>query len=276
MKARRLLRASGVACALSGLFFVCSARSQNRPPGAVSSRTIRPSVDGRPTTQRSADEQALFDDANRERASQGLQPLQWDPMLAAAARQHARVMARENLLSHQCPGEPPLDQRAARAGARFAMIAENVAVGPSPERIHEGWMHSPGHRKNILNAEVTAVGMATTRGSKGLFAVQDFSRPVADLSLEQQEKNVVSLLTGTGLLAANATEDARKTCGMDRGFTGASVLYVIKFEVTDLSKLPEDLLRKVESRRYGKAAVGACRYGDTAGFTRYRIAVLLY
>jgi hypothetical protein len=156
------------------------------------------------------------------------------------------------------------------------MVAENVAIGPNPEEIHDGWMHSPGHRRNILNAELTAIGIGATRGIGGLFAVQDFSREVADLSLAQQEVKVVALLKGTDLIAVDVTEDARKTCGMDRGYAGNSVLYVMRFEVTDLNKLPAELLQQIKSGRYRKGAVGACQGGDAGGFTRYRIAVLLH
>jgi uncharacterized protein YkwD len=240
-------------------------RPQNRPP-----RSTPPL-----SSQLSADEKLLLDDANRERAAAGIQPLKWDDALAAAARQHAQTMASQNLLLHQCLNEPPVDQRAANAGARFSMIAENIAVGPNPETIHNGWMHSPGHRKNILNPDITAVGIAATRGSGGLFAVQDFSHPVADLSLEQQEARVISLLKSNGLPGAIATEDARTTCKMDRTLQGAPGLYAIRFEVTDLSKLPADLSDKVKSRAYRKAGVGACRAADIANFTRYRIVVLL-
>lgn len=96
------------------------------------------------------------------------------------------------------------------------------------------------------------------------------------MSLAQQEEKVASLLRGTNLPAVDVTEDARKTCSMDRGYAGTSVLYIIRFEVTDLSKLPDELLQKIKSRKYRKGAVGACRGGDAGGFTRYRIAVLLY
>lgn len=264
----RFFKPASAAAALCFLFFLSPAnlqlRAQNRPPRSSA----------RPALQWSFDEQALFEDANRERASQGLQPLHWDVTLALAAREHARLMAVENVLSHRLPGEPPLEQRGAQAGARFSMIAENVAVGPNAAEIHDGWMHSPGHRKNILNAEVTAVGIATIRGSGGLFAVQDFSRPVANMTLQQEEGKVISLLKETAWLGVNVTEDARKTCGMDRGFTGAA-LYVIRFEVTDLDKLPDELLQKIRSGKYRYADVGACRGGDAAGFTRYRLAVLL-
>jgi hypothetical protein len=267
MKSGRSFRAAAAVCGL--LFCMASAhpenRQQNRPP--VSTPPLLPHV--------SAEDKLLLDATNRERSAVGLQPLKWDEALATAARQHAQVMASQNLLLHQCLDEPPLDQRAAKAGARFSMIAENIAVGPNPEAIHNGWMHSPGHRKNILSADVRAVGIATMRGSGGLFAVEDFSRPVEALNLEQQEEKVVALLKGDGFLTAEVTADARRTCNMDHGIAGAAASYAIRFEVTDLNKLPDDLLQKVKSRAYRRAAVGACRGGDAPGFTLYHIAVLL-
>jgi hypothetical protein len=270
MKTSRFIGTAGAGAALCFLFFHFPAypqdRSPNRPPSSATPSASHPT----------ADEKLLLDATNRERASAGLHSLKWDDALASAARQHALLMARENELSHQLPGEPPLDQRAAQAGAKYAMVAENVAIGPNAEEIHDGWMHSPGHRRNILNAELTAIGIGTTRASGGLFAVQDFSREVADLSLAQQERKVVSLLKGTDLVTVDVTEDARKSCGMDRGYVGDSVLYIVRFEVTDLGKLPDQLLQKIKSRKYQKGAVGACQGGDAGGFTRYRIAVLLY
>jgi len=246
-----------------------AALSQERPPN-------RPPISTLPlSTRPSAEEKLLLDDTNRERAAAGLQPLKWDDALATAARQHAQTMASQNLLLHQCLDEPPVDQRAAQAGARFSMIAENIAVGPNPETIHDGWMHSTGHRRNILNPDITAIGVATVRASGGLFAVQDFSRPVEALSLEQQEGRVISLLKSNGLQIADVSEDARKTCRMEIGLDGVPALFTMRFEVTDLNKLPDGLLQKVKSRAYRKAAVGACRGKETAGFTRYRIAVLL-
>ena len=270
MKICRSFRTAIAAVAFCFVFFYFPAYSQDhspdRPPSAAPPSASHPS----------AEEKLLLDAANRERAAAGLHALKWNDALASAARQHAQLMARENELSHQLPGEPPLDQRAAQAGAKYAMVAENVAIGPDPAEIHDGWMHSPGHRRNILNAELTAIGIGTTRGTGGLFAVQDFSREVADLSLAQQEEKVVSLLKSTDLSSVGVTEDARKTCGMDRGYAGDLVLYVVRFEVTDLNKLPDELLQKIKSRRYRRGSVGACQGGDTGGFTRYRIAVLLY
>jgi uncharacterized protein YkwD len=221
-------------------------------------------------------ERQLFEALNRERAAQGLGALQWDVALFKAARLHALRMANLNMVEHQLPGEPNLETRLAEAGARFATIAENIAVGPSPPKIHAGWMDSPGHRKNILDRRFTSVGIAAVRGQGGLFAVEDFSQSVPELSVEQQERKVVSLLAAMGFRSANATDGARRTCQSDAGLVGNTAKSMIRFEVSDLTKLPEDIERKIRSHANSGAAVGACGANAAAGFSRYRIAVLFF
>jgi hypothetical protein len=233
-------------------------------------------------------EHALFDAANRERVALGLQPLRWDEALAAAARDHALRMAQRNTLSHQLPGELPLQDRARLAGARYTTIAENVAEGPTPEMIHTSWMHSPPHRANLLDPELTTVGIAVASisarsggGAAGmLFAVEDFSQAVANLNHQEQERQVSDALASRGLQVdarATATDDARRTCEMDRGWAGSRPGLVVRYEAGDLSRLPDELEQKIQSGRYRAAAVGACESsGGTRGFTRFRVAVLLY
>jgi len=226
--------------------------------------------------QRNDSERQLFESLNRERTAQGLSTLQWDNALFKAARHHALLMLNLNMLEHQLPNEPGLEARLAEAGARFSVIAENIAVGPNPETIHKGWMNSPGHRKNILDPRLTSVGIAAVRGPGGLFAVQDFSQVVPELSVEEQEKKVASMLTAQGFHLSNATDSARKTCETDAGLAGTSAKSMIRFEVADLNKLPEEIERKIRSGASGKVAVGACHANGAPGFTRYRIAVLFF
>jgi hypothetical protein len=221
-------------------------------------------------------ERQLFDELNRERAAQNLPALTWDNSLAVAARQHAARMADRNMVSHQVADEPPLAQRAAQAGAHFSKIAENIAVGSDPASIHDGWMSSPGHRRNILDPQLTAVGIAAVKGSGGLFAVQDFSFAVANLSFEQQESQVISLLKEQGMQNVAATDEARKTCKMQHDFAGEGPHYMVRFETPDLSKLPENLVKKILGTPFRRAEVGACSSGAAAGFTQFRIAVLLF
>jgi uncharacterized protein YkwD len=228
-------------------------------------------------------ERALFDSANRERLAQGLQPLRWDDTLAAAARNHAALMAQRNTLSHQLPGEPPLQDRARIAGARYTTIAENVAEGPTAETIHFGWMHSAPHRANLLDPELNSIGIAVAitegRGATPgmLFAVQDFSQSVADLNLQQQEGQVSAQLAARGLRVASGAADARKTCAMERNaWAGPRPSLMMKYEGSDLSQLPAQLDQKIQAGKYRAAAVGACDAGNSRGFTHFRVAVLLY
>jgi len=220
---------------------------------------------------------ALFDAANRERTARGLSPLKWDNTLATAARKHALLMAQRNSLSHQFPGEAALNDRAAREGARFVEIAENVAEAPSPGVIHAEWMKSPPHRGNLLDPDLNSVGIAVTERNGQLFAVQDFARAVPNLTIEEQERQLAALLKARGMHLLDNLSDARRACAMDRGYAGKSrPLYVVRFETADLDDLPDVLLKALKSGRYDSAAAGACAPRSTTGFTNYRLAVLFY
>jgi len=221
-------------------------------------------------------ESLLLDAANRSRATAGLPPLQWDAALAVAARQHAQRMVQQDTLSHQFPGELPLQQRAMQAGARFSVIAENVAEGPTVLGLHTQWMNSPPHRANLLDRELNAVGIAVVQSGEELFGAEDFSVAVAPLGLDAQELQISSQLAARGVLLLHATDMARKTCKMDRGWAGERPVSVVRYETADLSHLPADLEQRVRGGKYRGAAVGACEAGEAGGFTRYRIAVLLY
>lgn len=222
-------------------------------------------------------EKSLFDSANRERAARHLPGLKWDEGLARAARKHAELMAEQDLLEHRLPGEPDLPARAREAGANFSHITENIGVAASADKFHDGWMHSPGHRANILDAESDSVGIAVVEGGEELYGVEDFSRAVEVLSLEEQEKRVGELLTSRGLHLLNLGTDPRKSCELDRDSWGSSKpKYIAHYETPNLSQLPETVEKEIQSHRYKSAAVGACQQKEASGFTRFRIAVLLY
>jgi hypothetical protein len=226
--------------------------------------------------QSSAADMTLWNAANRDRAAAGLPALQWDPALAAAARQHALRMARMNKLSHQLPGEPALQDRARQAGARFSVIAENVAEGPSVTGLHTQWMNSPPHRANLLDPELNCVGISVVQAGNMFFAVEDFSAAVPALTRNAQEQQVASQLAAHGLRVASSTADARKTCELDRGWAGRKPASVLRYETADLTRLPDEIEPKVASGKYRSAAVGACDAGGSADFARFRIAILLF
>lgn len=217
----------------------------------------------------------LFERANQERTSRGIRPLKWDASLAEAARQHALRMAEQNTLSHQLPGEPELAIREKNAGAKMSAAAENIASGPSVEGIHTGWMHSPGHRRNLLNPQYDSVGIAVVQRGGLFWAVEDFSRSLAARSLAEQEKMVEKAVRAAGLTIRFDNSDARRVCE-GRQPTNSQPTFIAQFSSADLSVLPEPLERTLRTGGYIQAEVGACTKPATDGLSEYHIAILLY
>jgi hypothetical protein len=228
-----------------------------------------------------AQAEQLFAQANQSRAQQGVAPLQWDPALAAAALAHCRRMATEGQLAHRYGGEPDLSDRAGQAGAHFSFIEENIALGSYVDQIHSGWMHSPGHRANLLNPNVDHVGIAVVRANGVYYAVEDFSRAVATLTPSQIEATVAGLIRPSGVSIRNDPSLAREACRLDQGMprasSGLQPSFVMRWQSPDLSRLPRDLVERLASGQYRQASVGSCPAENVEGdFTLYRIAVLLY
>jgi len=230
---------------------------------------------------RPAAAEELFALANQSRAQAGDGPLRWDAALAEAARRHCEWMAREGELSHRYGGEPDLTARTSATGAHFSLIEENIAIGSYAAQIHDGWMHSPGHRTNLLNPEVDRVGIAVIAVHGDMYAVADYSRGVSVFSPEQVESRVGGLLRMSGIALRRGDHDARLACRVDHGFpadmTDGQPTFVMRWQGADLDHLPQDLVDRLGSGRYRSAEVGACPpRGAQEGFTVYRLAVLLY
>ena len=120
-------------------------------------------------------EQYLLLNINAERAAAGLGAVRFSEELQEAAHRHAMLMARSNSLEHQLRGEPDLLHRGLSAGARFYRITENIGVGPSILEMHVALMHSPHHRENILDDQVSAIGISVVQVRGYFWAVEDFS-----------------------------------------------------------------------------------------------------
>jgi len=222
-------------------------------------------------------EQYLLAAANQERATRQLPALKIDEHLALAARLHAYQMADHRGISHQFEGELELSQRAGDAGAHFSLIAENVAEASNSALIHEMWMNSAGHRANLLDPNVDSVGIAVVQKDGQLYAVEDFARTVAKLTLEQQEAAVGSLLTTAGLRLGGNKGDARQTCTMSTGYVGSrQPWFVMRYTASSLDKLPQELTERLATGKYHEAAVGACVSGKQTPFTSYNVAVMLF
>jgi uncharacterized protein YkwD len=120
-----------------------------------------------------AEEAAVFDLVNQERAIHGLHLLSWDNRLFAAARAHSEDMAANGYFSHTSLDERSPGDRLLEAGYFWNSYGENIAYGyPTPESVINAWMNSAGHRANILRSSVCDLGV----GFAGYFWTQDFAR----------------------------------------------------------------------------------------------------
>jgi uncharacterized protein YkwD len=222
-------------------------------------------------------EQYLLAAANEARANQGLSPLRLDPVLTEASALHAREMANHAAISHQFDGEPELATRGANAGAHFSLISENVGEAPSSVIIHDLWMHSPGHRANLLDPDVDSIGIAIVARNNQLYAVEDFASTVKILTLNQQERTVAGVIAQSGMRVAETTEDARQTCTMSTGYAGShQPWFIMRYTAASLNAIPNQLKSRITSGKYHQAVVGACPATGKSSFTAYNIAVLLY
>jgi uncharacterized protein YkwD len=222
-------------------------------------------------------EQYLLAAANEARTNQGLPPVHLDPVLTEASAVHAREMADHATISHQFNDEPDLAERGANAGAHFSLISENVGEAPSSVIIHDLWMHSPGHRANLLDPNVDAIGIAIVTRNNQLYAVEDFASTVQPLTLNQQERTVAGVIAQAGLQVADTTTDARETCTMSTGYAGARrPWYIMRYTAASLNAIPNQLKSRLTSGKYHQAVVGACQSTRKTPFTAYNIAVLLY
>lgn len=211
---------------------------------------------------------------NSDRAAHGLGVLRWSDSLAAAAEAHAERMAAEGYLSHQYPGEPEVGARAARAGAHFREIAENIATGYSDAQVEQEWMHSAPHRRNILDPGLNAIGVAVVARGNTLYVAEDFADASEALSAQQVEHRVGGLLRQEGVDPSVAHSAAAMTCSSRAYPPGARL--VMRFDTGDLSRLPAQVSAQIQRGDYRKASVAACPGGKQGNFTTFKVAIVLY
>lgn len=124
--------------------------------------------------------QLIYTEVNDIRQSYGLQPLQWNGDVAKVARSHSQNMAANNFFSHADPQGNTALERLLNAGVRFNLVAENLALNENaPDPVAQaimGWWDSPGHRQNMLRADVTETGVGVIRQGGEYFFTQVFIR----------------------------------------------------------------------------------------------------
>lgn len=152
-----------------------TATTTTTKPKPTSSRPAPPSHSTTTaTTEQAAPSQSarVLQLVNEARGQRGCAPLKSDGRLTNAAQSHSTDMARRGYFSHDTPEGVHFDQRIKAAG--YAQPgAENIAMGQrSAEEVMDAWMHSDGHRRNILNCDLSAIGIGLD--TNGWYWTQDF------------------------------------------------------------------------------------------------------
>jgi uncharacterized protein YkwD len=129
----------------------------------------------------SAEEQSIVDLVNQAREQNGLAPLQVNSSLVEAAQIQSTDMAELGQFDHNLPGAalPTLESRAQYVGYNYSFLGENVAFNyPDANTVMAGWLASPGHRANILNADYTQIGVGIAYDAQGEpYYTQEFGAP---------------------------------------------------------------------------------------------------
>jgi uncharacterized protein YkwD len=171
----RTMQAASMLLCISLLLPLFSCQPSPHPPGAPSLPQARP----KPVIDLRDVERKIHVLVNRERAKHGLAKLAWDDALARIARGHSRDMAVRAYFSHDTPDGKDFSYRYGqqgyscqiRTGTTIHLGAENLALNHLYRSVPtvngkpffdwnsedelaastvQGWMDSPGHRKNIL------------------------------------------------------------------------------------------------------------------------------
>lgn len=112
-------------------------------------------------------EASLFRMLNDARAAEGLPALEAHEGLVAIARAHSADMATNDFFAHQSPTHGSPVNRVTDAGLSSGLVLENIGRGAGSAAIHAQLMAAPQHRVNVLNREVTHVGIGAVAYEEG-------------------------------------------------------------------------------------------------------------
>lgn len=181
-------------------------------------------------------ELAIVEMTNTVRQRNRLAPVKVNPILTRAARAYGQHMARSKTFSHTADGRSAGD-RATAAGYAWCLLSENLsssldsrgfAARDLAQQSVEGWLNSPGHRENMLAANVTETGVAVVKvpdAHPKYFAVQLFGRPQS-LRYEFQVSNA-SAVTVSYTFAGETTAIKPHTAAIHTACEPADITFTM-------------------------------------------------
>jgi uncharacterized protein YkwD len=122
------------------------------------------------TTDAALDADAAQSMISGYRGNNGLNAVTLDPELMRLAGEQARVMAAHDKLDHDVGR--PFQERIRKSGFDAAVAVENISAGyHTMAEAFSGWRDSPPHRANMLNSNVTKMGIAAVYAPKSKYKV---------------------------------------------------------------------------------------------------------
>jgi uncharacterized protein YkwD len=131
--------------------------------------------------------------ANKSRTENGVGTLKKNEKLMASAMAKAQDMKDKHYFEHVSPEGLQPWFFVEKAGYRYKTVGENLAEGYfSAQTLHNAWMESEGHRKNILSPDFDEIGVAILEfeqnGLRSYIAVQHFGSQLKDEDLIAKTK----------------------------------------------------------------------------------------
>lgn len=142
-------------------------------------------LDVSPDVAPTAVEQAVHAEVNEIRDRESLPALGLDRHLAGIAREHSRRMATNGFFSHESPDGDTVADRYDAWDYSWRRCGENIAARhPTSLRdaraiareVVDGWLHSDGHRENLLDPDWNVEGIGVYYATDGsVYTTQNFA-----------------------------------------------------------------------------------------------------
>jgi len=123
-------------------------------------------------------EKTIFAAHNRIRKNHNLKPFCAQPALMKASRFHSDEELKHDYSDHrsfngnrfyESSGKRIQRMGYTSRGFSYYIAGENIAIWSNPKtankKVMDFWMHSSGHRANILNGKFHQIGVGVTRGN---------------------------------------------------------------------------------------------------------------
>lgn len=260
--------------------------------------------DAEPTTLGEA-RAAVYERINALRRAHHLPELAPDPVLERVAQAYSDRMSAEGFFAHVAPDGSTLTKRLPE-DARYVRAGENLGLAPGPLAAHFGIEHSPGHRRNLLDAGFRFMGVGVTfqkvegREEAVLTEVYTAASPTSQASEDPKQDAYDTLsrwrsshklppLERSAALEALAQAHARRALQLDQpsaepggpplhervfqALPDAGTAAVDFFVVSDPTAIPES--RSLADATNNRVGIGVVR-GDSRRFgnKQYWVAVI--